>query len=199
MNKSTRLYMLLGLMLWTMGGACAAFDMSSLTLTPANPTHLVEFAQNSENSHTAASFRAGGYESAYGQWISFDHWYRPSGLKDTRLTWMTQLHPSFGVLWGLGTGEHGEKYQIQPSLKFGLVYQTNLNRHAHLSIKASTLLGGRMRERACTADYGEIGGVQQVNCRLAASTLTPTETLNYLINSAPADRDVLQIRYVYQF
>ncbi len=31
------------------------------------------------------------------------------------------------------------------------------------------------------ADYGDIGGVQRVNCRLAATELEPKETLKYLL------------------
>lgn len=199
MNTFKRWHLPLGLTAWALASACAAFDMSKVELAPAKSTHLVEFAQVSESSRTASGFRAGGYESAYGQWISFDRWYRPSGLKDTRLTWMTQLHPRFGLLWGMSTGEQGEKYRIDPAFKLGFVFQENFGRHAHVSVKASTLLGGRMREHPCTADYGAIGGVQQVNCRLAASTLAPSETLHYLINSAPADRDALHIRFVYEF
>ncbi len=199
MEKLLKLKLAFGLMAWAMGGGCSAFDMSAVDWQPKSSTHLVEFAQVSESSRTAAGFRAGGYESAYGQWISFDRWFRPSGLKDTRLTWMTQLHPNFGFLWGFSTGERGEKYQIAPSFKVGFVAQSNLSRHAHFSFKATTLLGGRMTERPCTANYGEIGGIQQVNCRLAASTLAPAETLKYLINSAPADRTALQINFVYTF
>ncbi len=180
-------------------GDCMAFDFSKVSLSPVSSTHLVEFSQSSQNSQTAAGFRSGGYESAGGQWISFDSWYRPYGFKDTRLTWMTQMNPNFGVLWGFSTGEAGEKYRIQPSLKLGFVYQTNFSRNSHFSVKASTVLAGRMLELPCTANYGEIGGVQQVNCRLAASTLAPADTLQYLINTAPTDRDALQVRYVYQF
>lgn len=199
MQIQKKLQLTLGLMVWALGSACSAFEMSRIELSPVSSTHLVEIAQVSESSNTAAGFRAGGYESAYGQWISFDRWYRPHGLIDTRLTWMTQLHPSFGLLWGVSTGERGEKYSIQPSLKLGIVYQTNFSKSTHFSVKATTLLGGRMHERSCTADYGDIGGIQQVNCRLAASTLAPAATLQYLINSAPADRNALQIRYVYEF
>ena len=56
-----------------------------------------------------------------------------------------------------------------------------------------------MKERACTADYGDIGGVEQVNCRLAASEMTPTETLKYLTNALPPDRHNVWVRYTLVF
>lgn len=180
-------------------GSAFAFDFSKLNLRAEANTSLIEFAQVSESSRTAAGFRSGGYESAGGSWISFDRWYQNIGFKDTRLTWMSQLSPSLGLLWGFSTGEHGDKYRIDPSFKVGFVYQTNFGRHSYISIKATTLVGGWMKEKPCTADYGEIGGVQAVNCRLAASTLSPSDTLRYLINNAPADKDLLFVRYNYEF
>ena len=180
-------------------GPALAFDLSQLQWTSASSTHLVELAQVSENSRAVSRLRAGAYETALGQSVSFDRWYRASGLQDTRLTWMTQLHRDWGLLWGFGTGEQGEKYKIAPSLKLGFVFQTPLGQRARFSIRATTLLGGRLSERPCTADYGDIGGVQQVNCRLAASTLRPADTLQHLLNQGPVDRTDVQIRYVYPF
>jgi hypothetical protein len=49
------------------------------------------------------------------------------------------------------------------------------------------------------ADYGDIGGVQSVNCRLAASELPPQETLKHLFNQAPHDRVTLNFRYSINF
>ena len=54
-----------------------------------------------------------------------------------------------------------------------------------LSLTVSGIFGGRLTESPCEADYGDIGGIQTVNCRLAASVLAPEETLKYLMNAAP--------------
>jgi len=39
-----------------------------------------------------------------------------------------------------------------------------------------------MTEKTCSADYGQLGGIQTVNCRLAADVIPPEETLDYLVN-----------------
>jgi hypothetical protein len=41
---------------------------------------------------------------------------------------------------------------------------------------------GAMTEGTCTADYVELGGIQTVNCRLAADIIPPEETLDHLVN-----------------
>jgi hypothetical protein len=52
-----------------------------------------------------------------------------------------------------------------------------------------------MEEKTCVADYGDIGGIQAVNCRLAATALEPAETLQYLYNEKPSS----YFRLGYQF
>lgn len=169
-------------------------------LQAAASTHLVEFAQGSELSKLAASYRSGGYETSAGQRVSFDPWYRPKWT-DTRITWMTQLTPEFGVLWGASTGERAKKYQIAPSLKLGFIYQTRVGSRAHLSFKLTSVLGGRMTEQPCLASYleqEEYSNVK-VNCRLAAAELQPAETLKYLTHALPADRNNASIRFTVVF
>jgi hypothetical protein len=61
------------------------------------------------------------------------------------------------------------------------------------------LVAGGLKEKSCTADYGDIGGVQAVNCRLAASTLEPSSTLQYLANIRAQDRNWLSIRFNMNF
>jgi len=63
----------------------------------------------------------------------------------------------------------------------------------------TTRIGGHLRERACTADYGEIGGVQRVNCRLAATPLEPRETLQYLWDERPGDRLQASVGLMFRF
>lgn len=175
-----------------------AFQDRDWQLVPAATTHWVEFTQGSELSKLVAGYRSGGFESASGQWVGFDKWYRPK-MVDTRMTWMTQFTPEFGVLWGASTGERAEKYTIAPSLKLGVLYHVKVSPRSHLSIRATSVIGGRLQERSCKADYGDIGGVQQVNCRLAATELAPAETLKQLNNVLPPDRRQAQIRYTYIF
>jgi hypothetical protein len=189
---------LTGGLLVALSGHALAFEDTAWRLEPQVSTHWVELVQGTELSKLGASYRAGGFESATGQWVGFDKWYRPKWV-DTRLAWMTQLSPEFGVLWGASTGERAEKYSIAPSLKLGFVYQLKTTSRSSFSIKATSVIGGRMKERTCTADYGDIGGVAQVHCRLAATEMTPAETLKLLTDTLPPDRNSVQIRYFYQF
>lgn len=175
-----------------------AFKDGVWRLEPVSSTHLVEIAQGSELSKLGARYRVGGFETAGGQWVGFDQWYRPKWT-DTRATWMTQLSPEFGMLWGFSTGEQAEKYRISPGLKLGFVYQAKVDLRSHFSVRATSVVGGRMKEKTCTANYGDIGGIEQVNCRLAATEMAPAETLNYLTNALPPDRHNIWVRYTVNF
>lgn len=164
----------------------------------ARGTYLVELVQGSNLTVKVRANLGAGFEMSGGGWLSFRDWYH-SRWTDMRATWMTEVSPNLGVLWGASTGEAGEKYRIDPSVKLGFVYQRSLGKRALFSLRAATIFGGRLRERACTADYGEIGGVQQVNCRLAATPLDPAETLKYLYSDKPADKDSVTMQYTYFF
>ena len=61
------------------------------------------------------------------------------------------------------------------------------------------MLGGTLHEKSCSADYGQIGGVQEVNCRLAASTLPPAETLRYLLNEKPYNHNQVSLMLTWRF
>jgi hypothetical protein len=140
----------------------------------------------------------GGFETAGGAWIGFDRWYS-SRWQDARFSWMTQLSPNLGVIWGFSTGERGEKYEIEPSLKLGLAVHAPVTRTTSVSLRATRIVGGRLRERACLANYGAIGGVQSVNCRLAASVLPPDQTLSYLFNEKPYQKDLFFLQFAWSF
>lgn len=165
-----------------------------LVIPNQETTYLVGAQFGSALSQQASQVRSQGYESAAGHWVGMDPWYR-STWKDLRLTWMTQLNRDSGFIWGLGTGERGEKYAIAPSLKFGFVQQASVGTKAVLSLRATTVLGGRISEKSCTADYGEVGGTQEVNCRMAASPMPPAETLKYLMNGSPRDRFEVMVQF----
>lgn len=133
-----------------------------------------------------------------GNRYSFDRWYS-SDWVDLRFTFATAVTNQFGIYWGLGTGERGGKYHIEPSLKVGFLYVEPLDRQSQLSFSLSVVLGGYLKEESCQADYGAIGGVQSVNCRMAGSILPPEETLQYLLNEPPTDQLSLSLRYERQF
>jgi hypothetical protein len=164
--------------------------------TFAQSTYLIEVSQDSPLSLKARGMRYGGFETSGGNWVGFDNWYSTE-WRDTRLSWITQVNANLGLIWGLSSGERAEKYSIDSGLRLGFLFQTQPRKHSLLSISGSTVLGGRLREKTCTADYGEIGGVQTVNCRLAASVLEPSDTLNYLYNEKPESS--VQIRYRLSF
>ncbi len=68
-----------------------------------------------------------------------------------------------------------------------------MTRRTTLALTARTTFGGRLQEKPCMADYGALGGIQPVNCRLAAGDLTPEATLDQLWNFAPADKAQLTL------
>lgn len=164
----------------------------------AHPTTLIEVRQGSDLSRRVRGLRNQGFDAAGGERVAFSDWYG-SDWTDMRATWMTQLSPATGFIWGLGTGERGSKYRIAPSIRLGFIHQAHLGRRTRLTLRATTTLGGRLREKSCTADYGEIGGVQTVNCRLAASTLEPSETLRFLFNDKSGDRHQLSVSFNHAF
>lgn len=149
-------------------------------------TYLLNIKQGSELSGKVSAFRNESFETAAGGEVRFDKWYNTKWT-DAQLDFMTKVDDNFGIIWGVSTGERGAKYKIDPSLKLGFVYMTEVRKNVSVSFKAHYRFGGRLREQSCVADYGDIGGVQQVNCRLAASVLSPQETLKYLLNEKPED------------
>jgi hypothetical protein len=161
-------------------------------------TYLTGMSQGSSLSNLAGSLGNGSFEASGGSKVRFDKWYASKWV-DTRLDFMTQISPRLGILWGFSTGERGEKYTIDPSFKLGFLAIYPFSKASKLSFSASTIFGGRFKERSCTADYGPIGGVQEVNCRMAASELDPAETLSYLVNQAPSNKTQVSLQYTIDF
>ena len=183
---------------------CLSTPMAKATELPAaakyffTKTYLIDIGQGSQLSQVVRSSQTGGFETANGSWISFKGLYS-TNWTDSRLAMMTQLTPWLGLIWGASTGELGEKYTIDPSVKVGLVVRHDFAKNSSLSFKATTILGGSLREKSCIADYGEIGGQQKVNCRLAATPLAPTDTLQYLYNMKPLNSYFLSLQYSLSF
>lgn len=192
---------LLALSAGTAGAAPLMFpgdEIPSLaTASLLESTYLIDLHQGSFLSDKTSRLRSGGYELADGRYQSFNKWYRTK-WKDVSAAWMTQVTPDFGVIYGFSSGERGEKYTIQPSLKVGFVAHKQISEHAHFTLRATTVVGGRLREKSCVADYGDIGGVQAVNCRLAATLLPPAETLGYLMDEEP-DRHQVFMTFVWTY
>ena len=145
---------------------------------------MIDISQGSELTEAVRSLAEGGYELARGGWVSLPKWYH-TDWPDTHIDLLTQLGDDFGILWGFGTGEHGEKYQIDPRIRLGIVAQAHPSPNAVLSLTVRSILWGNLTEDTCEADYGDIAGVQTVNCRLAASLIPPAETLQYLADAEP--------------
>ncbi len=161
-------------------------------------THLLDMRQGSILSDKVSDFRSMGYETATGKRVNFNKWYSTKWT-DFRILWMTQIDKQNGFIWGFSTGEKGVKYNISPGLTLGFIHQRELGKNMSFTIQGTTVIGGWLKEKSCMADYGEIGGVQEVNCRLAASTLEPKETLKYLLNERPKEDSMLMVKFTYLF
>jgi hypothetical protein len=178
------------------GGALAGWP--ALVPAEAHRTQLIGLQQGTAASARVRDISRQGFELAGGGWVDFGRWYRPAWT-DTEVSFLTPLRPHLGLIWGVSTGERGEKYRIDPSLRLGLLLIGEQGPRTRWSVQVTTVLGGRLRERACTADYGDIGGVQAVNCRLAASELPPAQTLDYLLNEKPGGRTRIALRWSHAF
>lgn len=161
-------------------------------------THLIGVSQDSSLSNLAKTLGSGGFETSGGSKVNFAKWYSAAWV-DTRLDFMTQVTPHWGVLWGLSTGEQGEKYTIEPSFKVGFLSVYPVSKSSKWSFSATTIIGGRFQERSCTADYGDIGGTQEVNCRMAATEMEPAQTLAYLTSRDPANKYYVSVQYTLSF
>lgn len=155
-------------------------------------------ARLSSLSYTADDLGKGYGNLAGGGTYSFERWY-DNDFGDLRLTMLTPVNRNLGIFWGFGTGESGEKYQIDPSVKVGFLAIEPVGDNGTLSLSVSVVLGGYLREKSCTADYGAIGGLQAVNCRMADSVLPPSETLKYLLDEPPGDQVSVSLRYEVRF
>lgn len=161
-------------------------------------TQLIVLQQGTDQSRRVRDMGRQRYELADGQDAGVRDWFQASWT-DTELLFLTPLRRDTGLVWGFSTGEHGPKYRIDPGLYLGFRHLNTVSRRTWWSFQLTALFGGRLTERSCTADYGEIGGVQEVNCRLAASELPPAETLAYLINARPDNRIRITWRFSHDF
>lgn len=164
----------------------------------ADATYLLSVRQGSTLSSKVSSLRGQGFENAFGEYIGFKKWYS-TNWTDLRVLWMTQVDSSKGLVWGISSGEHGDKYKITPAITLGFIYQPPTPKNTTLTFSGMTVIGGILKERTCIADYGDVEGVKEVNCRLAASTLAPSDTLKYLINEKPEADIFISLKYSGKF
>jgi hypothetical protein len=164
----------------------------------AERTFLTDIRVGSSRSNIAVALSNGGYELADGTPVDFRDWYSPR-RDDLNVLFMTVITPNLGLQWGASLGERGVKYRINPGLWLGVVARHELGARSSLTFSAITLLGGDFREQTCVGDYGDIGGVQEVNCRWAASILPPEETLAFLVNEPGRVDERYSLRYEFRF
>lgn len=184
-----------------LGGICACLCL--LSVHPAKAQSFLEDMEligigGSGQSSIAASFRIKTGGLSDGSRYDFSRYYS-TDFRDLRVTMLSPLTQNFGIIWGFGTGERGDKYKIDPSLKLGFLATVPAGENALLSLSVTSVIGGYFREEPCTADYGAIGGIQTVNCRLADSIMPPEETLDYLVNQRPSDQVNMSLRYLQRF
>jgi hypothetical protein len=178
---------------------CSHANSQVYTITEnsfSQATYLIDINLESTLNRRAKALRDGGFETASGEQINFYSWYAPH-TNEIHVTLMTQITRNFCVIWGAGSGERADKYTIDPSIKIGFVYQAEFRKNHLFSISGIGSVGGDFREHTCMADYGGIGGVREVNCRLAATEMPPEMTLNYLESGKPDS--IFQILYKFVF
>jgi len=159
-------------------------------------SRLVDLSNGGLNSDLVRSAAAKGFELSGGQAVELQRWYSPS-FPNLTATFLTEVSPNLSVIWGGAVGERGEKYTLGPTATLGIVFRKSIAHNLTLEIEMSGIYGGRLRERACVGNFGAIGGVQRVNCRLAASLIPPKETLDYLWDEP--ERAVGVLRLVVQW
>lgn len=142
--------------------------------------------------------RSSGFELSNGRYFSLHRFYK-NLRPDIRFDFLTRITSDAAFVWGISTGESGRKYHVTPTFRVGFIAQFSPSAASTISFNFGTAFGGRLREKSCIADYGAIGGVQEVNCRLAASVLPPAETLRFLWRERRPDETRVFLRYRVQF
>lgn len=189
---------------WKITAILALVHAFTLTNTPTHAfetgtnLHLISFDVGSNLAVFPNQARGQGYELSDGTFKSFDRWYRTE-IPEVRLDMLYAIRSDFGLILGFGSGQYGEKFQIDPSINIGFIQQADVGKNGTLSFRLSARLGGNLREKPCIADYGDIGGVQKVNCRLAATPLRPRDTLSFLWKEKPEDRLRASVNLVFRF
>ncbi|WP_245472423.1 hypothetical protein [Rhizobium jaguaris] len=168
--------------LWA-GLALLAMAFFAMTAN-GQETSLVGINRGSDLTTIARRLERGGYELTNGTWVPLSKMYH-SNWVDMQFEMLTQLSDDFGLLWGASTGQRAEKVRIDPDVQLGFIVQKRPTPSTTLTFTANSILGGDLTEQPCTASY-RLGGVQKVNCRLAASELPVADTLKHLVKLHPS-------------
>lgn len=161
-------------------------------------TYLIGLSFEGLNSSRVRQAARDGFELSNGAQVDLAGWYSPR-FPNVSATFATQVSPRLSLLWGASLGERGAKYTLGPSGMIGITVRQPLGRRSWLNLEVYGHFGGALRESSCTGDYGAIGGVQRVNCRMAASILPPAQTLDYLWNEPPVSFGQLKLSYEFRF
>lgn len=179
-------------------GLCLAPALAGpLRAEMADATYLLDLHAGSDHADLVRRASRGGFALSDGTPVSLRRWYSPETPQLT-LRMLTEVSEGFGLTWGLSSGEQGPKYRIAPAIHLGFILQHHLAPNATLSLSGGTLLGGGLRELPCQADYGAFG-VMEVNCRLAASTLPPEQTLEHLLDVSGSSGSWLAVAFDWRF
>lgn len=157
-------------------------------------TFLLDVNTTSIRSDIVRDLSIGGYELEGGAPVNFADWYTPK-FPDLNVLFLSEINSSLAVTWGLSTGEKGKKYKIDPGIWLGFIHRVDLDRHSSVTLSARTLVEGRLKESSCVAFYSIIDSFEEVNCRLAASTLPPADTLTFLVDEVGFIDTSISIRY----
>lgn len=172
------------------------FEFDNLNKSTSS-TYLISLQQGTQLSEEVKGFKNVQYESSEGNVISLKAMYTPK-IQNIRALFLTSFDENSGLLWGFTTGERAQKYTIDPSITLGWIQRwTPYKRHS-ITLKAIATYGGKLKEHTCLADYGDIAGLQTVNCRLAATVIAPEESLAFLENKRPKENKI-SVEWTYMF
>lgn len=192
-------YPLLCVLLVALGCPIAAQTLNAGPNQSApNGTSLIGLSFHGLNSAAVRQAARDGFELSGGAVADMGHWYSPR-FPNVSATFLTTVSPHLSLLWGGSLGERGPKYSLGPAGMFGVMIRRPMGRRSWLNLEAVGHFGGALRESSCLGDYGAIGGVQAVNCRLAASVLPPAQTLDYLWNTPPIWHGQVKISFEIRF
>lgn len=161
-------------------------------------TQLVGLSFYGLNSGTVRQAARQGFELSNGTPADLAFWYSPQ-FPNISAVFATDLGRGVSLIWGGSIGERGPKYSLDPSGVVGILLRQPMGPRAELTFQVYGQFGGALRESPCLGDYGALGGIQAVNCRLAASILPPVETLGYLWNTAPTAQATAKLTYELRF
>lgn len=161
-------------------------------------TRVIGLSIQAMNSGVVRDAARYSYDLSGGERVDLSGWYTPQSPSLTAIL-ATDLAPNVALIWGGSTGEQGQKYWLGPTGVLGLALQRPLDGAAQIRFEVVGYFGGALRESPCLGDYGALGGMQRVNCRLAASYLPPADTLPLMWNIPESTEMVVKMTYRMQF